>query len=169
MATQKDGLLFSFFFYFNYMTVVVLFIILAIEQFIPFEAGAIPVSQLIVLTPLAFIAYSLYKLVFISASGFLFKTPTLAMQQIRLYVNIDNISGLLLLPILLITISTQMAYFFYFALFIILIANTIKWFQTIVIGKSVPMYKLYHLIIYLCTLEIIPLLLLIKLIKNMGI
>ena len=161
--------MFSVFYYLNYLTAVVLLIIMAIEKFAPFEAGAVSISQLIVLTSLAFIAYSLYKLTFITVAGFLFNTPTLAMQQIRLSINIDSISGFLLLPILLLALSTDLSYFFYFGIFIILIANALKWFQTIAIGKSVSMFKLYHLIIYLCTLEIIPLILLIKLIKNMGI
>ena len=169
ITLRVPGFLFSVFFYLNYLIVVVLFIIISIEKFLPYEASTISPSQLIVLTSLAFVAYSLYKLAFIAVGGFLFNTRTLAMQQIRLYINLDNISGFLLLPVLLVFLSTQSTYYFYFGVIIFLIANAIKWFQTIAIGKSNSMFKLYHLIIYLCTLEIIPLILLIKLIKNLGI
>jgi len=169
ITLRIPGFLFSVFFYLNYLVVVVLFIIISIEKFVHPETSTISLSQLIVLTSLAFVVYSLYKLAFIAVAGFLFNTRTLAMQQIRLYINLDNISGFLLLPVLLVFLSTQSTYFFYFGVLIILIANAIKWFQTIALGKSVSMFKLYHLIIYLCTLEIIPFILLIKLIKNLGI
>jgi hypothetical protein len=169
MAIPKNGLLFSFFFYLNYLTVLVLIIILSVNTFAKPATAFGPLSQLTVLTSLAFVGYSFYKLVFIAVAGFFFKTQTAAARQIRLYIDIDNISGFILLLLLLLALSTQNSYFFYFGVFLILIFNGIKWFQTFAIGKSIPMYKLYHLIIYLCTLEIIPLILLAKLVKNMGI
>ncbi len=167
IASPTAGFLFSFFFYLNYLIIVVLFFILAFEQFIQSDSLVFSVTNLIVLISLVFVAYSMYKLIFIVLAGYLFKTRSLAMQQIRLYINIDIISGFLLVPILLLILSTQFSYFFYFGVFIILITNAIKWFRTIAIGKSTSMFKLYHLIIYLCTLEIIPVLLLLKLIGNL--
>ena len=169
IAAQKPGLLFTFFFYLNYLIVIVLFIVLGIETF--FQPTLIDESPtyLITLTSLVFIGYNLYKFAFIAAAGFLFETKRLAVEQMRFYINIDNLTGFLVLPVLLLILSTQLTYIFYLGIFIILIANLIKWFQTIVIGKSISGFTLYHLIIYLCTLEIIPLLLLIKLFENMGV
>lgn len=166
IAHQKPGFLFPFFFYLNYLVVVILFVYVAIQTII--QPHIIDESQtyLIVVTSFIFVGYSLYKLVFIVLAGFLFKTRDLAFQQIRFYIDIDNMTGFLALSILILFLSTQSNYFFYFFIFIILIANAIKWFQTIVIGKSNSTFSLYHLIIYLCTLEIIPLLLLIKFIEN---
>jgi len=168
IASQKPSFLFSFFFYLNYLTVVILSIFLAIETFAKPQSIAGSYAYFIVLTLFAFVAYSMYKLVFIVLSGFLFRTRELAGQQIQFYINIDNLTGFLLLPVLLLVLSSQLNYYFYFILFIILIANAIKWFQTFVIGKSNSTFTLYHLIIYLCTLEIIPLLLLIRLVENLS-
>ena len=168
IASQTPGFLFSFFFYLNYLIVIILYIILVFEQFIRFDKNDAMLLRIIIPVSVAFIVYSLYKLVVIALGGFLFKTNALARQQIRLYINFDIKIGFLLLPILLLMVAAPWDYFFYFGVFIILIANAIKWFQTIAIGKTNSMFKLYHLIIYLCTLEILPVLLLLKLISNLS-
>jgi hypothetical protein len=167
-VSQIPGFLFTFLFYLNYLIVIVLFIILTIERFDQHDFFDVSPVNLILLSTLAFVAYSLYRLVFIALSGFLFKTSSLAVQQLYLYINLDIKTGFLLLPILLLILTSGLQYFFYFGIFIILIANAIKWFQTIKIGKSTSVFKLYHLIIYLCTLEIIPVLLLYKVIEKLS-
>ena len=168
MASQVPGFLFSSFYYLNYLIVVVFFMILAVEQFISADLLSIPFTQFTWLIALAFVSFSLYKLLFIAFAGFLFKTKTNAKQQIRLYINLDIITGFILLPLMLLMLLNPMPVLFYFGLFIFLIANAIKWFQTVAIRNSIPQYKLYHLIIYLCTLEIIPVLLLLKLVENLS-
>jgi hypothetical protein len=166
MVSQKPGFLFSAFFYLNYLIVIVLFAIMLVKQFVHPDIFNEFQIQIILIISLAFVIYSLYKLVFIVFAGFIFKTRTPARLQIRLYINVNNFSGFILLPVLILILSTQIYYLFYFAILIILIINGIKWFQTIAIGKLISQFKLYHLIIYLCTLEIVPVLLLLKLIEK---
>jgi hypothetical protein len=168
MAAQTPGFLFSAFYYLNYLVIVVLFTILATGQFIRADSLSISSAQLIWLIALAFVAYSLYKLLYIALAGFLFKTQANAKQQLRLYINLDILTGFILLPFMLLILLSPRPLLFYFGIFIFLIANAIKWFQTIAIRKSIVQYKLYHLIIYLCTLEIIPVLLLLKLVENLS-
>lgn len=163
-TTYVGGYLFPAFFYLNYFIVIVLIALLVIEQFFPSLVLSEPQLQLLVLVSLVFAAYNFYKLSFIVLAGFLFKTADLAARQIRLYINVNIFSGFLFLPLLVLLLITQNGYLIYFGFFIILIANLIKWLQTIAIGKMISRFKLYHLIIYLCTLEIVPVLLLLKLI-----
>ena len=166
---QKPGFLFPFLFYLNYLVAGALFAILTIERFVKTDSFGLLPAQLITFVVSAFFIYSLYKLLVIAFSGFLFKTRQAASYQVELYVNINSISGFLMLGVLMLGLFTKGDYFFYFGFFIILISNIIKWFQTIIIGKTISQFKLYHLIIYLCTLEIIPLLLLIKLVQNLSV
>jgi len=166
-TSEVPGFLFSGFYYVNFLFVVALFISLIAQQQLQKEHSLVSLSTLLLLTVVVFFAYSLYKLLMIVLTGFIFKTEGLALQQFRLYINSDTITGFVLMPLLLIMLSAQWSSLSYFGFLILLIANIFKWFQTIAIGKSISQFKLYHLIIYLCTLEIIPVLLLLKLIGNL--
>ncbi|MCF6342100.1 MAG: DUF4271 domain-containing protein [Bacteroidales bacterium] len=167
-ALQGFGFLSPFLFYVNYLLSGVLFSLLITGQFFGETGNMAAPGPFSLLIASAFVAYSLYRLVFISVAGFLFKTEPTAKQQIRLYISLDNLTGFLMLPVLLLILFTEGQLFFYFGLLLLLIANAIKWFQTIALGKSISQFRLYHLIVYLCTLEIIPLLLLIKLVQYLS-
>ena len=105
--------------------------------------------------------YLFYQLITFLA-GFLFNTMKQAVLQIKNNARWIYISGILLTPMLLI--------FFYFdnslmtdiIAFTVIILWIVKWIQTVRIGWAARNFNLLHLFLYLCAVEIIPLLLLIK-------
>ncbi len=165
---RRPGFMFPFLFYLNYLFAIILFLILAFERFLPDEFMDFSQSQFVTLITIAFVGYSLYKLAFIAFIGTLFKTWNVTTQQIRLYVNQNSSSGFFMLLILFFILFTNSVYFFYLGFLMLIISNVIKWFQTIALEKIISTYKLYHLIIYLCTLEILPMILLIRIVRDLS-
>ncbi len=166
---KQPALLLSILLYLNFLFTVILLIILLFEHF---HLRNIPLhltGHLTALTATAFVAYSIYRLAIIVLGGFIFKTDKAAREQVKLYIKLDNLTGFLMPVVLLLILFTETDYFFYLGIFILLITNVIKWFRTIRIGISLTGFTIYHLILYLCTLEIIPLLLLIKLIGRLSV
>ena len=105
--------------------------------------------------------YLLNQLITLFA-GFLFNTLKQASLQLKNNARWIYVSGILLTPMLLI--------FFYFnnplttdiIIFTVAILWIVKWVQTVRIGWTARNFNLLHLFLYLCAVEIIPLLLLIK-------
>lgn len=164
-STRKPGFVFSFLFFLNYLFVIAVFVVLNLQHFGFRGDMASSTIELFFFTSVVVVIYSLSKLAVISLTGFIFETRSAAELQIRLYMSQNSLTGFLLLGILVLIFFTDGVLFFYLGLFILLSSNLIKWVQTIAIGNITTQFKLYHLIIYLCTLELIPLLLLIKLIN----
>lgn len=98
--------------------------------------------------------------------GFVFKNNN-ASSIILLNSLIFNIViGILLIPINVFLNYTNYSIsvnILYFGVFTILIINTIRYYRNIIIGISYSKFSQFYLFLYLCTLEILPLLIIIKL------
>ncbi len=70
--------------------------------------------------------------------------------------------GLFVTPLMLLYVYTQIITFLYIAVFVTLFFWLIRWFRIVKIGLSLNHDSLFHIILYLCALEIIPLGLLLK-------
>jgi hypothetical protein len=115
---------------------------------------------------LGLIGYLIIKTLLIQGTGIIFKTLDQA-HSYRLNALIFNhTTGLFLFPILLLTIYWQMSPFIWIALGLISILLIYRFLRSIIIGLSNTKFPVFYLILYLCTLEILPLLLLIKVIRQ---
>ena len=108
----------------------------------------------------------LYRYVFIAFSGFVFNTYDIAVQQNRFYNSIDKALGLLFLPILLLALYAESNLFFYLAFVIVAGLILMRWIFTFSIGIRITNFSWFHFILYLCALEIVPLMLLLKVLQN---
>ena len=162
----SPGLLIRFFFFLNYLFAMGIFIFLFIEQMIPATIVNSNQTSVLIYVGLSILVLFLFRNVFIIVIGFMFKTGSLAGKQMYFYLNIDNALGVLLIPILIFILFIQNDIFIYFGLILIIIAHVFRWLQTFLMGKSYSGYSVLHLFMYLCTLEIIPLLVLVKLLQN---
>lgn len=162
----SPGFLISFFLFINYMVTFSLFIFLAIGYI--FDESVDPYSDVPSILNISFIvfAFFLYQLVFIRTTGFLFNTKTISKQQQSIYVNVDNLMGIILIPLLILMIYTNVKQFVFVGIFIVLMIHLFRWHRTLILGKSISGFSVFHLFMYLCTLEIIPFLILIKLLKS---
>jgi hypothetical protein len=163
---NSPGLLTSSFFFINYLVTLSLFIFLLIGQFIPGLKSTNPSDSIFLYISVIILIIFIYRVLFIKLTGFIFQTTFISKQQLLLYVNINSLTGLALLPVLLLTLYTSVDWLIYLGIFILLIIYAFKWFQTFFLGKFVNGFSVFHLFMYLCTLEIIPLLALIKLLKS---
>jgi hypothetical protein len=112
------------------------------------------------------LAYLFVKTLLIQATGVIFKTLEHA-RSYRLNALIFNhTTGLLLFPFLLFTQYWQAIPFIWIALGITSILLIYRFLRSISIGLSNTKFPVFYLILYLCTLEILPLLLLIKVIRQ---
>ena len=106
--------------------------------------------------------FFIIKMSFIMLAGWTFNTLSMAKKQIRIYFNSNITLGVILLPLLFVLLIVQNIYVLYSILFIVAIVFLIRWIQVISLGISITRFNFFHLILYLCTLEIIPMVVLIK-------
>ena len=119
---------------------------------------------LLILITLYFFSRSLIIL-FLS---FLFKTHDLMLRQMNANFRIDLTQSLLLLPILILMLNYSSVYIYYLGVVLLAYVVAFKWGVTIVIGLKSSKISLYHNILYLCALEITPVIILVKLLDNYG-
>jgi hypothetical protein len=165
-AANSPGFLISFFLFINYLVTFSLFIFLLLQYMVPESIDDYPNNFLILYIAAIIVVFYLFRLVFIHTNGFLFKTYFISKQQLSIYVNVDNLMGIILIPILLLLMYTNNKPFIYAGIIVVLLIHLFRWLQTFILGKSVQGFSVFHLFMYLCTLEIIPLLVLMKLLKG---
>lgn len=163
---NSPGFLISSFLSINYLVTFSLFVFLILNQvsLVAFNKFS-EYSLLVLIASLILILY-LFRIIFIRVNGFLFKTKIISKQQQLVYVNVDNLMGILLIPIILLVLYSNANVFILLGIFVILIIHLFRWLQTFILGKSITGFSLFHLFMYLCTLEILPLIVLIKILES---
>ena len=106
--------------------------------------------------------FFIIKMLLVVLAGWTFNTLHMAKKQLRIYFNSNITLGVILLPLLFILLIIAEIYVLYSILFIVAIVFLIRWIQVISLGISITRFNFFHLILYLCTLEIIPMVVLIK-------
>lgn len=160
--TETPGILILLFFILNYFMTLTLFFFLSLKN-INITPYSFIQNDCFLFFLVGVISLFLYKLIIMFFAGFFFNTRAVALKQMKLYINVDNLTGVLLIPLLFLLLFDRLDFLFYLGLFILLAFQIFKWFQSFVLGKSIPGFSILHLFMYLCTLEIVPLIVLIKL------
>jgi hypothetical protein len=111
-------------------------------------------------------AYIILKFLVIYLSGWIFKTIKPAESAVRTTLTGNYFTGVLLLPILIINYYNPHSLILFMAVAILLLMTLFKLIKISFIGLSMRSFSTYHLILYLCTIEIAPLLFLIKYSSN---
>lgn len=169
VSNTAPGLVISLIFFLNFAFGFSFFIFFLVKNFMPGMINSSNNFLFIAFTLAGLLVYYLFRIIFIKILGFIFKTNDKATQQLNIYMNTDNAFGVLLIPVLLVSMYSQFQYILWVGVIIFFIFMIIRWFMTFSIGMSVGGFNVLHLILYLCTLEIIPVLIVIKLIENKGI
>lgn len=156
------GILAPAFLFFNFLVAIALlgnawFKALFYSEFIEFHLWEkIPVFILVLL------GYSLFNLVISWAIGFLFAERALASAHYHIAAQASYLTGLFLSPVLLIYFYNPSPFLLWLGLVILLVFLFLKWYRLLVTGLSQHIYGPVHFFLYLCTVEILPLLLLLK-------
>ncbi|UBM61840.1 DUF4271 domain-containing protein [Candidatus Sulfidibacterium hydrothermale] len=96
-------------------------------------------------------------------SGILFNAKTSAKNQLKSNQLWMFISGIILIPLLLIYFYSGSRFLIDGMIVTIIILFLFKWFQTFRNGLSEGDFQIHHIFLYLCAIEIAPLLWLVKL------
>lgn len=109
-------------------------------------------------------AYS-FKMVLLKMMSTIFRMDRAVSTYIFNIFLINNIMGMLLIPLVMLIAFFPLAteFFIWFAIGMLLASFIYRLFRGIVIWTSIPRFSLYYLIIYLCALELAPFLIIFKL------
>ncbi len=102
------------------------------------------------------------KVILIQLSGIIFTTRQRSFEYLLNIYMINLVIGLFLICILLPMIYLNGKLFFYIGLGFLLFMFIFKLIKGVAIGFSYTKFSRFHLFLYLCTLEILPLVLLVK-------
>ncbi len=114
---------------------------------------------------LAYILFWGYRRFFIRMISFIFNTSSLSSQQLKIDQNVENLLSVMLLPLLLLAMFSFHKFFLISAVLLALGMQIFRWVQTVSIGISNTRFSAFHFILYLCSLELVPMLIMIKILS----
>jgi hypothetical protein len=106
-----------------------------------------------------------FRVLFIKSMSVLFKTGKASYEILTQIFVFNLISGIVLLPNLIIFHYSEITFFLYLNIGIWSIIQIHRFIRLATVGFSYSIFSILHLFLYLCTLEIIPVILLIKLLQ----
>jgi hypothetical protein len=110
----------------------------------------------------AFIAFFLMKITLVRLSGFIFRNTDTATEYIQNMFIFNLFGGIILLPMLLLISYSGTPVFLFIAVGSLVILMFLRFIRGFVVGLSDHKFSLFHLFLYLCTLEILPVVILLK-------
>jgi len=151
---------------FIYYTSTSIFIFLIFRQYSGVPAGLSNLSFTAIIFAGLFL-YQFIKSAFVFASGIIFDTREYA-RQYQLNIMIFNyLIGVILFPIVIIALYWDNTISLITGIIITSLLLLYQLLRGIMTGISNKSYNLFYLFLYLCTLEILPLLLIYKVISKM--
>ncbi|MFO8066038.1 MAG: DUF4271 domain-containing protein [Bacteroidales bacterium] len=108
------------------------------------------------------IAFYLIKYAGLKILAYVFKTYNATNNYFVNLLVFNHMIGILLLPFLLYNMFYMNYYVQIFIWIIFILANVYKVFRSIILGHSISHFSMYYLFLYLCAVEIVPVLLIIK-------
>jgi hypothetical protein len=165
-GANKAGMIINVLLYVNFIIVIPISIMLVFNNLIPNYLNlGISANTLLLLIAIITV-YILFRQIFVSATAWLFATKTMGRAHNKLLNNLEKTLGIIILPILFVFIYTNSSLLIGFGVLFILLFIISRWVFTMAIGLRITKFSWFHIILYLCTLEIIPFLLVIKLLRN---
>ena len=115
-----------------------------------------------------FLGLWILKAVVVKLLSMLFNTDEHS-RELMANMNLYNLfAGIVLLPLVTCMAFAHSAIFFYISLVIITIIYSLRIIRELIIGITIIKFSVFHLFLYLCTLEILPLIVLAKILtRNM--
>lgn len=149
-----------------YVTTVAMVIYQVIRLIFHQTSSSIPQFQLYMLIVLAVIGFWSFKVLIMNLLSLIFKTDHINNEyKLNILVTI-SILGLLLIPVLVFAVYLKTYWLIYIALGLIGIFSLFRVIKGFFIGISLTRFSYFFLFVYLCTLEILPLLVAAKLILD---
>lgn len=160
----------------EYTGVVLLLIFLSVISLFSFQfglqLGMIPLqNSLFIIYLKIFIVFStliVIKYLAIRVFGYIFKTDAGAKAyQLNTFI-FNNATGIFLLPFLILYMYSLSLVVAYIAMAVMVILMLYRLYRSFLIGFSVTRFGVFHLFLYFCTLEILPVFWIIKVLMLYG-
>ena len=166
VALYSPGLVINVILSLNFVMAFSIFGFFIVKYYFPYVVKGY--SQFQVMAAIASLILLIYffKYFLISIIGFIFDTGQASKYQKRIFSNTNNLLGILLLPLLFFLTNWNEPYLLIAGIILVISAQILKWYSTFFIVISLPGIFVFHFIVYLCTLEFIPLVVLIKLLNS---
>jgi len=116
-------------------------------------------------TALSIILWS-YRILFIKTTAFIFKTPKQSDEILTQLFIFNLLSGVAVLPFITLFYYSEMPIFLILGIAIWCFMQIYRFVRLFVVGFSYSIFSGLHLFLYLCTLEIVPIIILVKVVCN---
>lgn len=116
--------------------------------------------------PIFISAYIIFRQIFVWLTGWLFDNLEMGKAHNKLLNSLEKSVGLIILPILLISIYSGLSWLLALGSLVLLVFIITRWVFAMALGLRITKFSWFHIILYLCTLEIIPFLMIIKHLKS---
>ena len=165
-SIKVPGALITGFFWLNFVLSLGVLLMLIVTGNNMVVVESVPVLELLGYLYVIIGGLLLYRVIIIYGTAIIFQTKKMMKQQIVTGRNIQFISGVFLVPVILLLLYASNSFLIYITIVVIVVLQVIRITKIMIIGKSSTMFTALHIILYLCALEIVPILVLIGLIDN---
>ncbi|MFN2395277.1 MAG: DUF4271 domain-containing protein [Bacteroidales bacterium] len=153
----------SFFLFLNFIVVFAVFIFLSIQKWgSPDFIDKSPVLLQIGYGAIAIGTFIFIKYIVVSFLAWVFRTENATRVYFLNILTINQWIGIALLPVLIMDVFNQSIHFIGFAWIIFILLNAFKIIRGAYIGHKNLNFSVYYLILYLCAIEIAPLIIVLK-------
>ncbi len=164
-TSSNLGIILSSLFWINFIISTSFFVVLMISKLYNETIYALQ-NQTYVYILATLTSLFLYRFLLTYTTAFVFRTQKMMKQQVIIDRNVQLISGIMLLPIILLIIYIKGSVILYFAIGLFVVLQVYRIIQIAIIGKTSMVFSVFHIFLYLCTLEIVPIVVLIGIINN---
>lgn len=160
--SPAPGAVVTFFFLINSLINLSFLVFYVLKYLLDYDFGELGYGYAMLYIAAIISGVYLLKMAMAGIAGWVFDTFQMARKQAAIYFNSNIVLGVALLPLLFVLVIIPHLFLLYAILFIVAILFLIRWVQVIRLGISITHFNFLHLILYLCTLEIIPMLVVFK-------
>lgn len=146
----------------NFLVNIALLVVAVNQKFHFFQYLQTSVFDVFLISALATLGYYIFNKISILVVGFLFGVSKQAMWYVKTGSGLVFTLGIVLLPLLILYFFTALNILLYLSVGAVFMFVLFKWVLLLRNSYSINHFTIFHNILYLCALEIIPIMLLIK-------
>jgi hypothetical protein len=170
LLEKESGIIGNMLNYILYANFLLIFAVIALLSLRYLDVN-ISLSNIHILIPLSIfvvlgISFSIVKLWLLNFGAWIFNTSRETLTYIRNIIVVNELTGVLLLPLMFIYLINPFRWLIYTIWLLVILLFLFKIIRGAWLGINHSRFSLYYLILYLCAVEIMPLLIFIKFSKN---
>ena len=164
--SNSAGLFINALLYLNFLVVTPLVLIKTFQLFGPGNFLKLGLIDNMLIINLLLFGFIVFRLFFVWSTALIYDTTNMGKAHNKMLNNIEKAFGIIILPLIFVSTYISASWIMWLNAFILGLFILSRWIFTMVIGIRITKFSWSHIILYLCTLEIIPILLAIKLIEK---